>query len=339
MLERHIHHLVHGTDNVDSQLFCDVESACEALSAAVESDRVLSSCYCAHTASNLPKDICESLCEKQKRRTSSVSKKDSCLKTSADSGYMGCEDRSPTILVNEGGALTDNHNSGSKDQHFAFVDKKPPPYVNRNMKALNNGDEFCMADNEKRPFSDDSSKYLVHGKINLEDNHTVTATANANAITTSTSTADTVQNKKHASMYDNVTPDREVVKDEEEGEKRKQKSDSNFHRELNLHCQMLSEFVDRQQNNEAICEKEKGKNDHPIQNGDGNKMCLARGYSSMTRKSDANNLDCAINREEEDSSGDRMKLPVKVMRNLKWIKLDESVVGELQIFDYFFSCK
>ncbi|KAH9510002.1 hypothetical protein Btru_044810 [Bulinus truncatus] len=93
LLERHTHHLVHGCDDVSNLSDMDAESVCQVLASA---DLV-----------GAPKITEKKLATAEKPENhpcSTIKKEINGMKTSADSGYLGCEDKlSPPSCSADGG--------------------------------------------------------------------------------------------------------------------------------------------------------------------------------------------------------------------------------------------
>lgn len=101
LLERHTHHLVHGTLDINSLSVMDPNTTCQAVTAAVE----LSNCH--RPSSN---NSCE---KKPISGSAGVRKEGAGLKTSADSGYLGCEEKLSPPSYNTDGGTTFNYQTVS----------------------------------------------------------------------------------------------------------------------------------------------------------------------------------------------------------------------------------
>ncbi|CAL1538148.1 unnamed protein product, partial [Lymnaea stagnalis] len=102
LLERHTHHLVHGTLDVDSLSEMDTHATCQAVTAATE---LMTTC---------PRPPSSNSCESKQNRTVSGAKKEGAgMKTSADSGYLGCEDKLSPPSYNADGGTTFNYRTVS----------------------------------------------------------------------------------------------------------------------------------------------------------------------------------------------------------------------------------
>lgn len=269
LLERQTHHLVHCVDDVDAYTFWDTEVTCQVLASATGKNEVPS--MCRETPKNTRKHRHQSETEKTLHKQTSAScvgRESGSSKTSADSGYLGCEDK----LSPQGYNTDTGHNSG----HHSSND--------RNLKEIT-------------------------GKINNADNGN-RKRANSHGVLKT--------NTRHVSMYDNMSPDKLPPK---------QSTPSNTRRK-----------------NSGLIVKLESKEESkisPLQKNVANKMNTPRlnligdkcknpdpTDQPRTPHGHCNYLNYQRN---------RIAFPANPMRNLKWIKLEQSDIGKkIVLFLFFF---
>ncbi|XP_059165021.1 inverted formin-2-like [Physella acuta] len=253
LLERQTHHLVHCVDDIDTYTLWDTEVTCQVLTSATGKNEVPS--ICRETPQNTRKHRCQSETEKtlhKQTSSSCVGRESGSSKTSADSGYLGCEDK-----LSPQGYNTDTSPN------------------DRNLKEIT-------------------------GRINNADNcYGTRKRANSHGVLKT--------NTRHVSMYDNMSPDKLPPRQSTPSTRRKN-SGPNLKHDIKEESKIspVQKIVLNKINTPKLnLIGDKLKNPDPTD-------------QPRTPHGHCNYLNYQRN---------RIAFPANPMRNLKWIKLDQSDIG------------
>lgn len=278
VLERHVHHIVHGFDDVDSLAGMDTEVVCQVVAemASRSTDNPAPEAETSLAKRQLKRFVTSEEAKKAEHQTSYMK---TTTKISVDSGYVGCDDRfSPP------GCLKDSQSTNSRSP-VKRRRSNSSSYENPNIGNSSPGQNKISGFNIRK----------------IEDRG------------------------KRESMYDNMSPAGMPLKQalqhkliQNKMSKDINRQDKISYQKLNILCinESRENKVDAVQNLGTA----KSKNDDP---GD----CIKGQSPQAVPRPSPNGRQNFMN-----FIRNKLAFPAFVMRNLKWIKLDDSTIGKCAVF-------